>query len=197
MVLDKLRGKASFLTEGVASRLPNISPNVLTLLAFIISILFGVAFYLNYLIGSFFILIIASYLDALDGAVARIFGKASKRGDFLDHLLDRYSDIVIIAALSVSHFGNPYLGILGISGTFMTSYVGTQSQAVGLKRIYGGFPGRADRLVIILAGIILQAVLYDFKFLGLYVTSWILIILGVAGLINSVYRAVLSYRSIG
>ena len=78
----------------------------------------------------------------------------------------------------------------------MTSYVGTQSQAVGLKRMYGGFPGRADRLVIILVGIILQAILYDFKFLGLYVTSWILIILGVAGLINSVYRAVVSYRSI-
>ncbi|MEM3496611.1 MAG: CDP-alcohol phosphatidyltransferase family protein [Thermoplasmatales archaeon] len=196
MVLDKLRERVSFLTEGVASRLPNISPNVLTFLAFIISILFGIAFYLNYLVVSFFFLIVASYLDALDGAVARTFGKASKKGDFLDHLLDRYSDIVVIAALSVSRFGNPYLGILGISGTFMTSYVGTQSQAVGLKRMYGGFPGRADRLVIILAGIILQAILYDFKFLGLYVTSWILIILGVAGLINSVYRAVVSYRSI-
>ncbi|MEM0141290.1 MAG: CDP-alcohol phosphatidyltransferase family protein [Thermoplasmatales archaeon] len=196
MVLDKLRSRTSFLVNGLALRLPNVSPNFLTMLAFLFSVLFGAAFYLGYLIPAFFILLISSYLDALDGAVARNFGKESKKGDFLDHLLDRYSDLVVIAALSVSHFGNPYLGILAISGTFMTSYVGTQSQAVGLKRMYGGFPGRADRLAIIMIGVILQAVLINVKFFGLYITSWILIILGIAGLINSIYRAFISYRSI-
>ncbi|MEM0128136.1 MAG: CDP-alcohol phosphatidyltransferase family protein [Thermoplasmatales archaeon] len=196
MVLDKLRSRTSFLVNGLALRLPNVSPNFLTMLAFLFSVLFGAAFYLGYLIPAFFILLISSYLDALDGAVARNFDKESKKGDFLDHLLDRYSDLVVIAALSVSHFGNPYLGILAISGTFMTSYVGTQSQAVGLKRMYGGFPGRADRLAIIMIGVILQAVLINVKFFGLYITSWILIILGIAGLINSIYRAFISYRSI-
>ncbi|MGC8645027.1 MAG: CDP-alcohol phosphatidyltransferase family protein [Thermoplasmata archaeon] len=196
MVLDKLRGRASFLVNGVASHMPNVSPNSVTLLSFLLSVLFGISFYLGYLIPSFFLILAASYLDALDGSIARMFGKQSKKGDFLDHLTDRYSDLVVLAALAVSHFGNPYLGILAISGTFMTSYVGTQAQAVGLGRIYGGFPGRADRLVIIMIGIVLQIFTAGLKFLGLYVTSWVLLILGVAGLVNSLYRAVLAYRSV-
>jgi archaetidylinositol phosphate synthase len=41
------------------------------------------------------------------------------------------------------------LGFLAITGIFLTSYVGTQAEAVGLKRDYAGLLGRADRLVIL------------------------------------------------
>jgi len=196
LVLDKMRNSASFLVDGVASHLPNVSPNSITLFSFLLSIFFGITFYLGYLIPSFFLLLGASYLDALDGSVARMFGKQSKKGDFLDHLTDRYSDLVILTALALSPVGNPYLGMLGIAGTLMTSYVGTQAQAVGIGRIYGGFPGRADRLVIIMVGIILQIFTLKMKFLGFSAISWVLLIIGAAGLLNSLYRAVIAYRSV-
>ncbi len=189
-----MRGKVGVIVDGAASRLGTVSPNSITVISLFMTIIFALSFYFEYLIASFFLLLIASYLDALDGAVARKFKKESKRGDFLDHLLDRYSDFIILVAMTVSFYGNLYFGIIAIGGTFLSSYVGTQAQAVGLNRIYGGFPGRADRLVILLAIIVIQ--IFTGRIFGYYITAWGLLALGVAGFINSVYRASLAYRSI-
>jgi phosphatidylglycerophosphate synthase len=191
-----MRSRSDFLVNGVASRLGSVNPNSITILSLFLAILFAFSFYYRFLIISFFLLLAASYLDALDGAVARKFLKESAKGDFLDHLLDRYSDFIILFALTVSFFGNLYFGVLAIAGTFLSSYVGTQSQAVGLKRIYGGFPGRADRLIIILIVIVIQIFSSTTLIFGFYVTSWALLFLGLAGFINSIYRAGLAYRSI-
>ncbi|MCL5930797.1 MAG: CDP-alcohol phosphatidyltransferase family protein [Candidatus Thermoplasmatota archaeon] len=201
MVLDKARSRSGFLLNGVASRLGNVNPNSITIISFFLAILFALTYYLGhagiiYLVAALVLIIGSSYLDALDGAVARKFKKESKKGDFLDHLLDRYSDFVILFGMAVSSFGNLYFGILAIAGTFLSSYVGTQSQAVGLNRLYGGFPGRADRLVIIMIVTVLQIFTFKIELFGFYITSWALIFLGVMGFINSVYRARLAYTSI-
>jgi phosphatidylglycerophosphate synthase len=196
LVLDKIRSRSDFLVNGVASRLGSINPNSITILSLFIAILFAISFYYRFLVISFFLLLATSYLDVLDGAVARKFKKESMKGDFLDHLIDRYSDFIILLALTLSFFGNLYFGILAIAGTFMSSYVGTQSQAVGMKRIYGGFPGRADRLIIVLIVIVIQIFTSTTLIYGYYITSWALLFLGVAGFINSIYRAGLAYRSI-
>lgn len=196
MVLDKMRSRTDFLVNGVASRLGGVDPNSITIFSLFLAILFAISFYYQFLIISFFLLLAASYLDALDGAVARKFQKESKKGDFLDHLLDRYSDFIILFAMTISFFGNLYFGILAIAGTFLSSYVGTQSQAVGLTRMYGGFPGRADRLVIILIVIVIQIFTSGTPIFGFYITSWALLFLGLAGFINSIYRARLAYRTI-
>lgn len=199
MVLDKLRSRTGGLVDGAASKMASVNPNSITVLSLIVTVIFAFSYYFGYsqsefLIASFFFLLTASYLDALDGAVARKFQKVSKKGDFLDHLIDRYSDFIILIALAVSGFGNLYFGIIALAGTFLSSYVGTQAQAVGLSRIYGGFPGRADRLVIVLIVIIIQ--IFTAKIFGFYITAWALLFLGVAGLVNSIYRASLAYRSI-
>ncbi len=201
MVLDKWRKNAGFLLDGVASRLGDVNPNSITIISFILAMAFAVFYYLGhlsfaYLVIAFFILLGSAYLDALDGAVARRFNKSSKKGDFLDHLLDRYSDFVILFGLTISVFGNLYFGIAAIAGTFLSSYVGTQSQAVGLNRIYGGFPGRADRLVIVMLVTVVQVFTTGIPLFGYYITAWGLLFLGIAGFINSIYRAALAYRSI-
>ncbi len=201
MVLDKARGKSGVFLDGVASHLGSVSPSLITLISFILAVAFAVAYYFSYLnpailLAAFFLLAGSSYLDALDGAVARMFKKETKRGDFLDHLLDRYSDVVILLGMTVSLFGNMFFGIVAISGTLLSSYVGTQSQAVGLGRLYSGFPGRADRLVIILIITLLQLFTLRFEIFGDYITSWGLLFLGLAGFANSVYRASIAYRSI-
>ena len=88
-------------------------------------------------------------LDALDGIVARKTGTASKAGDFLDHALDRYADLFIIGGLAASGFGGFAWGFYAVTGVFLTSYMGTQAAAVGLKRDYKGVLGRADRLILL------------------------------------------------
>ncbi len=194
MVLDKGRSKASVLINPVATRLGFMNPDTITTLSLVLSFLFAILFYFRFLLFSFVVLLISAYLDALDGAVARMFNKSSLKGDFLDHLFDRYVDLIILFAMAVSFYGNIYFGTLAIAGTFLTSYVGTQAQAIGMKRLYGGFPGRADRLVIIMITIIVQ--IFTGKIFGFYITAWVLLFLGIAGIINSVYRSSVVYRSI-
>jgi len=87
--------------------------------------------------------------DVIDGAVARATARTSARGDFLDHVLDRYSDLVIVLGIAVSGFTIPVLALLALASLLLTSYMGTQAQAVGLGRSYAGLLTRADRLVVL------------------------------------------------
>ena len=97
------------------------------------------------------LIFLAGVFDVLDGTVARTTGRSSVRGDFLDHVFDRYADVVILLGLAVSSFAFPPLALLALVSLLLTSYMGTQAQAVGQGRLYGGLLTRADRLVILAA----------------------------------------------
>jgi archaetidylinositol phosphate synthase len=156
VVLNQYRSMADPFLNPLAKRLSGVSPDALTWIALLFSILAGLSFWLagelsyHYLLLAFFAIILNALFDALDGWVARITGKASKRGDFLDHVLDRYADAFIVGGIVLSIYSHFTVGLLAILGVFFTSYMGTQSQALGLARDYGGILGRADRLVLLL-----------------------------------------------
>jgi len=94
------------------------------------------------------VVLVSGFFDGLDGKVARLAGMADRRGDFLDHVLDRYADVLMIGGVAVSAWCSPYLGMMALIGVLLTSYMGTQAQAVGAKRMYAGLLGRADRIVL-------------------------------------------------
>lgn len=166
MVLDKHRGTADKVLVPMAKHLLGINPDHLSAVAIILAALAGVLFYLSgewywLLIVAVAVLMASALMDALDGKVAKMTGKASIRGDFLDHVLDRYADIFLILGIMVSGYCNWLIGFLGLTGVLMTSYLGTQSQAVGVQRDYGGILGRADRLVLMmLAPLVLWGMLF-------------------------------------
>ncbi len=89
--------------------------------------------------------------DVVDGDVARKTGRTSARGDLVDHVLDRYADVLLLLGLAVSTYVNPYLALLALISLLLTSYMGTQAQAVGAGRIYRGLLSRADRLLLLAA----------------------------------------------
>lgn len=95
------------------------------------------------------LIFLAGLFDVLDGAVARATGRTSIRGDFLDHVIDRYADIVIVVGIAASGFANPVLALLALVSLLLTSYMGTQAQAVGQGRAYAGLLSRADRLIVL------------------------------------------------
>jgi archaetidylinositol phosphate synthase len=99
---------------------------------------------------------LAGLFDVLDGEVARATGKASVRGDFLDHVLDRYADIILVVGIAVSGFVNPILALFALVSLLLTSYMGTQAQAVGQGRLYSGLLSRADRLVVLIVATFLE-----------------------------------------
>lgn len=193
MTLDQFRSVADRLLEPfvtLSSRL-GLSPDAISVLAFLSAAAAGGVYYVAgetpilYLVGAVLVGLNGA-LDLLDGAVAREQDVDSKAGDLLDHVLDRYADIVIIAGLAAG-IGSYLLGFVAVTGVLMTSYLGTQAQAVGLDRVYAGMLGRADRLALIgiVTGIaaIVQPTAAGFGPIG-----WLLVLFAVVGHVTALQR---------
>lgn len=138
-----------------------------------------------YLLGA--VLVFANgWLDLVDGALARRLEVDSDAGDVLDHVFDRYADIVLVVGLAAG-IGRYDLGLAAVTGVLMTSYLGTQAQAVGIERMYAGVVGRADRLVLIgvVAGVV--SVLGPSPF-GVPLVAATLALLAIVGHLTAVQR---------
>ncbi len=102
------------------------------------------------------LILLGGTFDVIDGEVARRTSRVTVRGDFLDHVLDRYADIVLVLGIAVSGYANPILALLALASLLLTSYMGTQAQAVGQGRLYAGLLSRVDRLVVLAVAVFLE-----------------------------------------
>jgi archaetidylinositol phosphate synthase len=170
-----------------------ITPNALTVASLVVAILAGISFYLGMIIWGVIMVALNAFFDALDGALARETNSHSLKGDFLDHVVDRYADIFIITGIFAGGFASWQIGVFALTGVLMSSYLGTQAQAVGLGRNYGGVLGRADRLVLILAAGVLDIFIPGGIF-GLHYLGWLLIIFGVMGHFTAVQRFAFAWK---
>lgn len=142
------------------------------------------------------------FFDALDGEVARLVQKASSRGDFVDHVIDRYADVFMLAGIAIGFYCEPLIGLFALIGVMLASYMGTQAQALGLRREYGGILGRADRLLLLIVIPIIQYFLissevdWALDIFGYTLISWMMIYFGLAGNITALQRAYLIWRSL-
>ncbi len=146
----------------LAKRLSWMDPDTMTWLAMLFAVVAGVAVWAagewghHLLLLALLAIVLNALLDALDGWVARLTGKASPRGDFLDHVIDRYADAFIIGGILLSAYCHVTVGVLALLGVIFTSYMGTQAMALGARRDYGGILGRADRLVLLILAFLVQ-----------------------------------------
>jgi len=204
VVLDAYRHLADAVLDPIARRLSNVSPNAISAAALVSAGFAGISFLFRggwpLALGAFFVFLNA-LLDALDGKVAKIAGKASRRGDFLDHVLDRYADVLMLGGLAIGPYVPVWLGLLAIVGVLLTSYMGTQAQAVGAGRDYRGILGRADRLVILVVAAVLQAGFdpNSIRDLGIEplrysVLGWAMVLFAVLGNLTAIQRAVSTWR---
>ncbi len=200
MVLDKKRDSVDPALSVVAKRFSNVNPDVLTWLALVFAVLSGMFFYFSsvemellnyYLFFAALFVFLNGLFDAVDGKVAKIANKTSLRGDFLDHALDRYADVFMVGGLALSSWCRPSIGLLAVIGMLLTSYMGTQSQAIGHKRDYSGLLGRADRLVLLMIFPIVQHIALRYSLQlpwNTTVLEWGLIYFAVVGNITAVQR---------
>ncbi len=189
MTLDQYRHhvKAYFDPLVAVAIRCRITPNVLTIAALTASAAAGVFFYLRMELFGIIAVAVNAFCDAMDGAVAREMKIQSLRGDFLDHAVDRYADIFIITGIFAGGLVPWQIGVFALTGVLMASYLGTQAQAVGVGRYYGGLLGRADRLVLILVvGII--GLIVPMSFYGLSWLGGLLVLFGVFGHITAIQR---------
>jgi archaetidylinositol phosphate synthase len=172
-----------------------LTPDGVSVVAFGFAVAAGVAFALAtpvwYVLGAAFVLA-NGWLDLVDGALARAQGVDGDGGDLLDHVLDRYADIAMLVGLAAG-IDAYALGLAAVTGVLMTSYLGTQIQAVGLGREYGGLVGRADRLALIgVGGIVAAATLVlpavPTRFFGFGAVGWLLVFFAVVGHLTALQR---------
>src|SRR5438067_7571162 len=88
----------------------------------------------------------------LDGMVALASSKASWRGEILNALPDRVSDVLIFAGVAHSGWMNPFLGYWAAIFALLTAYVGMFGQAVGVQREFSGVMSKPWRMVALHAG---------------------------------------------
>ncbi len=189
MTLDSYREHVKPIIDPVVAaciRL-KITPDSCTVISLIAAAGAGIGFYFYEIgIGTVCILLNAVF-DALDGSIARAMDIQSLKGDFLDHTVDRYADIFMICGIFAGPLCPWQIGVFGLTGVLMASYLGTQAQAVGIGRFYGGFLGRADRLILLIgAGV--ASIISSALIIGLSLFAWVLLIFGILGHITAAQR---------
>ncbi len=92
------------------------------------------------------------WLNMLDGMVALASGKASLRGELLNDLPDRVSDVIIFAGVAHSGLCHPASGYWAAIFALLTAYVGTFGQALGVGRQFGGIMAKPWRMVVLHVG---------------------------------------------
>jgi phosphatidylglycerophosphate synthase len=92
------------------------------------------------------------WLNMLDGMVAVASGQASPRGEILNDLPDRVSDVLIFAGVAHSGLCSPISGYWAAMLALLTAYVGTLGLAVCGRREYGGVMSKPWRMVVLHLG---------------------------------------------
>lgn len=92
------------------------------------------------------------WFNMLDGMVAVAANKASRRGEILNDLPDRISDIAIFVGVAHSGWMNPFLGYWAAIFAVLTAYVGLFGQALGGQREFGGMMSKPWRMVAVSIG---------------------------------------------
>lgn len=129
-----------------------VSPTAINLWGLILSIAAGACLYFSYinpwlLLPIPVLVFVRTALNALDGLVSRSLGVASRFGEVLNEFLDRISDAAIFFGLALAPFANLQLGSIVVIVILLNSYLSIVSKAAGGSRQYGGFMGKADRMI--------------------------------------------------
>ena len=135
----------------------NIHPDAISYASILASALAGACFLKS--AGSAWLLLLGPafcylrlWLNMLDGMAALASGKASLRGEILNDLPDRVSDVLIFVGIAHSGLGNPFLAYWAAILALFTAYVGTFGQAVAARREFGGLMSKPWRMVMVHLG---------------------------------------------
>jgi CDP-L-myo-inositol myo-inositolphosphotransferase len=153
------------LSEPIAQRLAKtrLTPNEITWTAFGIACLSFISFLFGQNIIGGLLTQLSSIVDGVDGSLARLKGMTTKSGAFLDSILDRYADILILLGLTLwvsiheTYPGIWLAGFLAITGTICISYTRARIDSAHRHIFNRGISSLASRdirlFVIMLGGI--------------------------------------------
>jgi CDP-diacylglycerol--glycerol-3-phosphate 3-phosphatidyltransferase len=138
-----------------------LTPNAISLTGFVLCLVAAVLVWDDhYLLGGI-AFIVGSVCDTLDGRYARMSGKGTPFGAFLDSSIDRFEEGFVLAALAANFADagkTTAAGVVVVAAvaSLMVSYTRARAEALGVE-CKVGIADRAVRVVILSAGLVLQA----------------------------------------
>ena len=147
---ETLRPTLEKIGKGFAST--GLSPNFWTSVglgfALLSAVVYGLGIEFGLIIGGV-LLLISGFFDMVDGQVARVTGKTSKKGSYLDSMFDKIAEVAIFLGILVGGYAEPYLVLLAITLSLLVSYARAKSDAINVKLQGVGIGERAERLLVI------------------------------------------------
>lgn len=161
-----------------------LSPDGASVISFLVAVVSSVFYLLRLpLLGGVFVQA-SSIIDGVDGELARLTGRSSASGAFLDTMLDRVADIFIIIGASIFvaesrglSGGVLVISLLALSGDLLVSYLHSEGRV-----LLGTFPGGAGKIPMFASRDVRLFILFLFS-----ITSRVLEGLGVVAIISYAY----------
>lgn len=184
---ETLRPALEKMGKGFAST--GLSPNFWTAVglafALISALVYGLGTQIEYgLVIGGVLLLVSGFFDMVDGQVARVTGKTSKKGGYLDSMFDKIAEVAIFLGILVGGYAEPYLVFLAITLSLLVSYARAKSDAINVKLQGVGIGERAERLLVI-------AIIGIFSFMEIAV----IIVVVIAG-ITLIQRMIVTAKNI-
>ncbi len=129
-----------------------LSPNFWTAVGLVLALASAVVYGLGIEYGLIFggvLLLVSGFFDMVDGQVARITGKTSQKGSYLDSMFDKIAEVAIFLGILVGGYAEPYIVFLAITLSLLVSYARAKSDAINVKLQGVGIGERAERLLVI------------------------------------------------
>jgi CDP-diacylglycerol--glycerol-3-phosphate 3-phosphatidyltransferase len=136
------------------------NPNFFSLMGFLTTLVASFFIVMGYWFLGGLAILLSGLFDLFDGVVARKLGKVTAFGGFLDSVLDRYSDLLLLLALLIYYLrkGEPGLVILtsvASMGTVLVPYVRAKAESLQVSCTLG-LMERAERIILLSIGTLFQ-----------------------------------------
>jgi len=153
-VLNNLRETLAPALEKIGKGFAStgLSPNFWTCVglafALISAVVYGMGIEFGLIIGGA-LLLVSGFFDIVDGQVAKVTGKKSKKGSYFDSMSDKIAEVAIFLGILIGGYAEPYLVLLAITLSLLVSYARAKSDALNIKLQGVGIGERAERLLVI------------------------------------------------
>lgn len=143
-----------------------LTPNAVSGLGIVFALFSAIAYWMSssntpLLILAAFFLLLSGFCDALDGVVARLYEEITVFGGFLDSLLDRYADAMVLGGIIFGGFCDVSWGLIAVIGALLVSYTRARAEAAGVKMESIGLAERPERIVILVVASLVAPVWFE------------------------------------
>jgi archaetidylinositol phosphate synthase len=139
------------------------------------------------------------FLDTIDGAVARMTGKVTAYGAFLDSSVDRVSDAIFICGFAFAGIVRYEIVIVVLFLSFFISYLRARAELAtkGKITLAVGIIERSERLIFLFLALFFYILFStDLNFLGFNIAEIIFLLLLILSFITVLQRVFIASKKL-